>query len=68
MNIVSKVNIDDLINVLMDMRATAQYVDMQITEGNTLKIRRHEIPVVMKTEGETVPKQLTPSELNQRVA
>ena len=68
MSIVSKVNIDELIHVLMDMRITSEYIDIQIADGNVLKIRRHDIPVVVKTEEPEVPKKLTPTQLNQRVA
>lgn len=45
---VKKVNIDELVQLLLDMRQTAEYVDIQIAqEDNTLRVRRH-IPMLLK--------------------
>lgn len=41
MKIVKKVNIDELVQLLLDMRNTTEYVDFSLEEGNTLKVRRH---------------------------
>lgn len=41
---VKKVNIDELVQLLLDMRQTVEYVDMQIDAENVLKIRKHTTP------------------------
>ena len=39
--IVKKVNIDELMQLLMDMRQTVEYVDIQVEEDNILRVKRH---------------------------
>lgn len=36
-----KVNIDELIDVLMDLRKDVEFVDITIDEGNIVRVRRH---------------------------
>lgn len=38
---VSKVNIDELVDVLLDLRKDGQFVDITITEGNIIRVKRH---------------------------
>lgn len=38
---VKKVNIDELLQLLMDLRQTVEYVDMQIEEDNILRVKKH---------------------------
>lgn len=40
---VKKVNIDELMQLLLDMRQTVEFVDFQIEADNVLKVRRHTI-------------------------
>lgn len=46
---VKKVNIDELMQLLLDMRQTAEFIDMHIDSGNTLRIRRHKTDNKPKT-------------------
>lgn len=41
---VRKVNIDELMQLLMDMRQTAEYVDIQVGEDNTLRVKKYTPP------------------------
>lgn len=41
MSIVKKVNIDELVTLLLDMRQQTEYVDFSVEEGNVLKVRKH---------------------------
>lgn len=39
-----KVNIDDLIDVLMDLRKDTEHVDITIEDGNVVRVRPYKIP------------------------
>lgn len=61
--IVKKVNIDELVQVLLDMRKNTEFIDMQITEGNVLKVKKHDVPPPPEDN-----RPLTDRDLNQLIA
>jgi hypothetical protein len=42
--VVKKVNIDELVDVLLDLRKFVQHVDISIEDGNIIRVKRHEEP------------------------
>lgn len=55
---INKVDIDNLIDVLLKFRQENQYVDIKIEEGNIMRVRAH------KTEKESEDKPSSKDDLN----
>lgn len=54
---VKKVSIDELMQLLMDMRQTVEYVDMEIHAGNILRIKKH-LPTLAKEDNKNAEPNL----------
>lgn len=57
---VKKVNIEELVSLLLEMRKNTEFVDFQIEADNVLKVRKHHTE--LSTENDT---PLTDEDLNQ---